>query len=80
MGMPGGKINCPRTELKKRVLNQEWQLKHQVVRAVIDEGLIMRHHLKNVQCTCQHYSVGEETQKTSAADPTCPERKGSHGR
>ncbi|XP_020037440.1 LBH domain-containing protein 1 isoform X2 [Castor canadensis] len=34
---------------------------------------------EGVQCTCQHYSVGEETQKTSAADPTCPERKGSHG-
>ncbi|XP_064220876.1 LBH domain-containing protein 1 isoform X1 [Aotus nancymaae] len=32
-----------------------------------------------VQCTCQHYSVGEEAQKTSAADPACPERQGSHG-
>ncbi|XP_047393758.1 uncharacterized protein C11orf98-like [Sciurus carolinensis] len=28
------------------VLNQEKQLKHQVVGAVIDEGLITRHHLK----------------------------------
>uniref|UniRef100_A0A2K6EKP3 LBH domain containing 1 n=1 Tax=Propithecus coquereli TaxID=379532 RepID=A0A2K6EKP3_PROCO len=52
MGAPGGKINRPRTELKKKlfkrrwVLNQERRLKHQVVGAVIDEGLITRHHLK----------------------------------
>uniref|UniRef100_A0A8C5XQ90 LBH domain containing 1 n=1 Tax=Microcebus murinus TaxID=30608 RepID=A0A8C5XQ90_MICMU len=52
MGAPGGKINRPRTELKKklfkrrRVLNRERRLKHQVVGAVIDEGLITRHHLK----------------------------------
>ncbi|CAD7673480.1 unnamed protein product [Nyctereutes procyonoides] len=36
MGPPGGKINQPRTE----------RLKHRVVGAVIDEGLITRHHLK----------------------------------
>ncbi|XP_047382165.1 uncharacterized protein C11orf98-like [Sciurus carolinensis] len=47
-----GKINWPQTELKKKlfkhwwVLNGEKQLRHQVVRAVIDEGLITRHHLK----------------------------------
>ncbi|TEA11599.1 hypothetical protein DBR06_SOUSAS6910050 [Sousa chinensis] len=41
-----------RRELKKklfkrrRVLNRERRLKHQVVGAVIDEGLITRHHLK----------------------------------
>ncbi|KAM4847724.1 uncharacterized protein C11orf98 homolog [Marmota monax] len=52
MGGPGGKINRPRTELKKklfkrrRVLNREKRLRHQVVGAVIDEGLITRHHLK----------------------------------
>ncbi|XP_069352303.1 uncharacterized protein C11orf98 homolog [Eulemur rufifrons] len=52
MGAPGGKINRPRTELKKqlfkrrRVLNRERRLKHQVVGAVVDEGLITRHHLK----------------------------------
>ncbi|XP_033062608.1 uncharacterized protein C11orf98 homolog isoform X4 [Trachypithecus francoisi] len=32
-----------------------------------------------VQCTCQHYSVREEAQKTPPADPACPEREGSHG-
>ncbi|KAB0377282.1 LBH domain-containing protein 1 isoform X1 [Muntiacus reevesi] len=32
-----------------------------------------------VQCTCQHYSVWEEAQKTPPADPTCPERESSHG-
>ncbi|KAM9660128.1 uncharacterized protein C11orf98 homolog [Trichechus inunguis] len=52
MGAPGGKINRPRTELKKklfkrrRVLNRERRLRHRVVGAVIDEGLITRHHLK----------------------------------
>ncbi|XP_036076062.1 uncharacterized protein C11orf98 homolog [Rousettus aegyptiacus] len=52
MGAPGGKINRPRTELKKklfkrrRVLNRERRLKRRVVGAVIDEGLITRHHLK----------------------------------
>ncbi|KAI4535495.1 hypothetical protein MG293_014721 [Ovis ammon polii] len=52
MGAPSGKINRPRTELKKklfkrrRVLNRERRLKHRVVGAVIDEGLITRHHLK----------------------------------
>ncbi|XP_017654704.1 uncharacterized protein C11orf98 homolog [Nannospalax galili] len=52
MGAPGGKINRPRTELKKklfkrrRVLSRDRRLKRQVVGAVIDEGLITRHHLK----------------------------------
>ncbi|XP_047630244.1 uncharacterized protein C11orf98 homolog [Phacochoerus africanus] len=52
MGAPGGKINRPRTELKKklfkrrRVLSRERRLRHRVVGAVIDEGLITRHHLK----------------------------------
>ncbi|KAM5317152.1 uncharacterized protein C11orf98 homolog [Phyllostomus hastatus] len=52
MGGPGGKINRPRTELKKklfkrrRVLTRERRLKHRVVGAVIDEGLITKHHLK----------------------------------
>nr|XP_012422617.1 PREDICTED: LBH domain-containing protein 1 isoform X2 [Odobenus rosmarus divergens] len=52
MGAPGGKINRPRTELKKklfkrrRVLSRERRLKHRVIGAVIDEGLITRHHLK----------------------------------
>uniref|UniRef100_A0A2K5D9Z1 Uncharacterized protein n=1 Tax=Aotus nancymaae TaxID=37293 RepID=A0A2K5D9Z1_AOTNA len=51
MGDPGGKINWPRMELKKkqcrRVLNRERRLRYRVVRAVIDQGLIMRHHLRN---------------------------------
>ncbi|XP_064432370.1 uncharacterized protein C11orf98 isoform X7 [Mirounga angustirostris] len=52
MGAPGGKINRPRTELKKklfkrrRVLSRERRLKRRVIGAVIDEGLITRHHLK----------------------------------
>ncbi|NP_001381530.1 LBH domain-containing protein 1 isoform e [Homo sapiens] len=32
-----------------------------------------------VQCTCQHYTVREEAQKTPPADPACPEREDSHG-
>lgn len=32
-----------------------------------------------VQCTCQHYSVWEEAQKTPPADPACPERESGHG-
>ncbi|NP_001273032.1 LBH domain-containing protein 1 [Mus musculus] len=32
-----------------------------------------------VQCSCQHHAVWEEAQETLAADPTCPERKSSHG-
>ncbi|XP_059566392.1 uncharacterized protein C11orf98 homolog [Myotis daubentonii] len=52
MGAPGGKINRPRTELKKklfkrrRVSNRERRRQHRVVGAVIDEGLTTRHHLK----------------------------------
>ncbi|XP_051018920.1 uncharacterized protein C11orf98 homolog [Acomys russatus] len=52
MAPPGGKINRPRTELKKklfkrrRVLSRDRRRKRQVVGAVIDEGLITRHHLK----------------------------------
>ncbi|CAO2584602.1 Uncharacterized protein C11orf98 homolog [Lemmus lemmus] len=52
MGPPGGKINRPRTELKKklfkrrRVLSRDRRRKRQVVGAVIDEGLTTRHHLK----------------------------------
>ncbi|XP_037373714.1 uncharacterized protein C11orf98 homolog [Talpa occidentalis] len=52
MGGPGGKINRPRTELKKklfkrrRVLGRDRRLKHRVVGAVVDEGLTTRHHLK----------------------------------
>ncbi|XP_058545304.1 LBH domain-containing protein 1 isoform X1 [Neofelis nebulosa] len=33
-----------------------------------------------VQCTCQHYSLWEEAQKTPPADPAGPERESSHGR
>ncbi|XP_074861638.1 uncharacterized protein C11orf98 homolog [Carettochelys insculpta] len=52
MGTPGGKINRPRTELKKklfkrrRVLSKEKRRKHQITGAVVDEGLITIHHLK----------------------------------
>ncbi|XP_075401715.1 uncharacterized protein C11orf98 homolog [Tenrec ecaudatus] len=52
MGAPGGKINRPRTELKKqlfkrrRVLTRERRRQHRVVGAVLDAGLTTRHHLK----------------------------------
>lgn len=52
MSPPGGKINRPRTELKKklfkrrRVLSRDRRRKRQVVGAVIDEGLTTKHHLK----------------------------------
>ncbi|XP_048337598.1 uncharacterized protein C11orf98 homolog [Sphaerodactylus townsendi] len=52
MGAPGGKVNRPRTELKKklfkrrRVLSKQKRKKHQIVGAVVDEGLITIHHLK----------------------------------
>ncbi|XP_038203323.1 LBH domain-containing protein 1 [Arvicola amphibius] len=32
-----------------------------------------------VQCTCQHHAVREEAQETPAANPSCSERKSSHG-
>ena len=32
-----------------------------------------------IQCTCQHYSVWEEAQKTPATYLTCPERESHHG-
>eukprot|EP00073_Rattus_norvegicus_P043243 XP_017445234.1 PREDICTED: uncharacterized protein LOC690349 isoform X1 [Rattus norvegicus] len=32
-----------------------------------------------IQCTSQHHALWEEAQETLAADPTCPERKSSHG-
>ncbi|XP_023670990.1 uncharacterized protein C11orf98 [Paramormyrops kingsleyae] len=49
---PGGKINRPKTELgkklfkRRRVLNKQKKLKHKIVGAVVDEGLITVHHLK----------------------------------
>uniref|UniRef100_A0A2K6B835 Uncharacterized protein n=1 Tax=Macaca nemestrina TaxID=9545 RepID=A0A2K6B835_MACNE len=52
VGAPGAKINQPRIELKKKlfkgrwVLNRERLLRHRVFGAVIDQGLITRHHLK----------------------------------
>ncbi|KAM8793740.1 uncharacterized protein C11orf98 homolog [Eudromia elegans] len=48
----GGKINRPRTELKKklfkrrRVLRREKRRKRRIVGAVVDEGLITVHHLR----------------------------------
>ncbi|XP_062454864.1 uncharacterized protein C11orf98 homolog [Rhea pennata] len=48
----GGKINRPRTELKKklfkrrRVLSREKRKKRRIVGAVVDEGLITVHHLR----------------------------------
>uniref|UniRef100_A0A2K6N7A9 LBH domain containing 1 n=1 Tax=Rhinopithecus roxellana TaxID=61622 RepID=A0A2K6N7A9_RHIRO len=41
--LPGGKINGSRTELKKKLFKRRRAL---VVGAVIDQGLITRHHLK----------------------------------
>ncbi|CAO2584601.1 LBH domain-containing protein 1 [Lemmus lemmus] len=32
-----------------------------------------------VQCTCQHHAVREEAQETTTANPSCSERKSSHG-
>uniref|UniRef100_A0A8D0GRK8 Uncharacterized protein n=2 Tax=Sphenodon punctatus TaxID=8508 RepID=A0A8D0GRK8_SPHPU len=52
MGTPGGKINRPRTELKKklfkrrRILSKGKRKKHRIVGAVVDKGLITIHHLK----------------------------------
>ncbi|XP_051803988.1 uncharacterized protein C11orf98 homolog isoform X2 [Acanthochromis polyacanthus] len=52
MSPPGGKINRPKTELgkklfkRRRVLSREKRRKHQIVGAVVDEGLITVHHLK----------------------------------
>uniref|UniRef100_A0A3Q0RNC7 Chromosome 11 open reading frame 98 n=1 Tax=Amphilophus citrinellus TaxID=61819 RepID=A0A3Q0RNC7_AMPCI len=51
MAPPGG-INRPKTELgkklfkRRRVLGREKRKKHQIVGAVVDEGLITIHHLK----------------------------------
>ncbi|XP_025975291.1 uncharacterized protein C11orf98 homolog isoform X2 [Dromaius novaehollandiae] len=48
----GGKINRPRTELKKklfkrrRVLGREKRRRRRIVGAVVDEGLITIHHLR----------------------------------
>ncbi|MBZ3887518.1 hypothetical protein SUZIE_193350 [Sciurus carolinensis] len=86
MGGPGGKINWPQTDLRKKpfkhrwMLNREKQLRHQVVGAVIHEGLITRHHIKKrASSACANITVREETQKTPAADSACSERKGSNG-
>ncbi|XP_077449536.1 uncharacterized protein C11orf98 homolog [Stigmatopora argus] len=52
MGPPGGKINRPKTELgkklfkRRRVLSRQRRKKNQIVGAVVDRGLITKHHLK----------------------------------
>ncbi|XP_053200010.1 uncharacterized protein C11orf98 homolog isoform X1 [Scomber japonicus] len=52
MSPPGGKINRPKTELgkklfkRRRVLSRDKRKKHQIVGAVVDQGLITVHHLK----------------------------------
>ncbi|KAM9335109.1 uncharacterized protein C11orf98 homolog [Symphorus nematophorus] len=52
MSPPGGKINRPKTELgkklfkRRRVLSKEKRKKHQIVGAIVDQGLITVHHLK----------------------------------
>ncbi|XP_061814916.1 uncharacterized protein C11orf98 homolog [Nerophis lumbriciformis] len=52
MSPPGGKINRPKTELgkklfkRRRVLGREKKKKHQIVGAVVDEGLTTIHHLR----------------------------------
>ncbi|XP_066525842.1 uncharacterized protein C11orf98 homolog [Hoplias malabaricus] len=49
---PGGKINKPRTELgkrlfkRRRVAMKQKRNKHRIVGAVVDKGLITKHHLK----------------------------------
>ncbi|XP_077565830.1 uncharacterized protein C11orf98 homolog [Stigmatopora nigra] len=51
MGAPGGKINRPKTDLgknlfkRRRVLSRQRRKKNQIVGAVVDQGLITRHHL-----------------------------------
>ena len=61
-GGSGGNINWPQMELKKKlfkhrqVLNGEKQLRHQVVRAVIDEVLITWHHLKK-SASSEHANI-----------------------
>uniref|UniRef100_A0A2K6BSZ2 Uncharacterized protein n=1 Tax=Macaca nemestrina TaxID=9545 RepID=A0A2K6BSZ2_MACNE len=75
MGAPGGKINRPRTELKKklfkrrRVLNRERRLRHRVVGAVIDQGLITRHHLKKRASSARAHTLllsGKKRRKSSS--------------
>ncbi|KAM6962129.1 uncharacterized protein C11orf98 homolog [Tautogolabrus adspersus] len=52
MSPPGGKINRPKTELKRnlfkrrRVLSREKRKRHLIVGAVVDAGLITVNHLK----------------------------------
>ncbi|KAM6160242.1 uncharacterized protein C11orf98 homolog [Erethizon dorsatum] len=52
MAAPGGKINRPRTELKRklfkrrRVLGRARRVRRRVVGAVVDMGLTTRHHLR----------------------------------
>ncbi|KAM5247432.1 uncharacterized protein C11orf98 homolog [Ctenodactylus gundi] len=52
MGAPGGRINRPRTELRRklfkrrRVWGRERRRGRRVVGAVIDAGLTTRHHLR----------------------------------
>ncbi|XP_072528784.1 uncharacterized protein C11orf98-like [Salminus brasiliensis] len=49
---PGGKINKPKTELgkklfkRRRLLTKQKRRNHCIVGAVVDEGLITKHHLK----------------------------------
>ncbi|XP_075044689.1 uncharacterized protein C11orf98 homolog [Mixophyes fleayi] len=49
---PGGKINRPKTDLKKnlfkrrRVISREKRKKHKIIGAVVDKELITIHHLK----------------------------------
>ncbi|XP_015208442.1 uncharacterized protein C11orf98 [Lepisosteus oculatus] len=56
---PGGKINRPKTELKKklfkrrRVLTKEKRKKHKIVGAIVDQGLITIHHLKKRSSNCR---------------------------
>lgn len=71
-------------ELKKLfkralVLNLEWRLRHRVVGAVIDEGLITQNHLKKQGSSARaNITVWEEAQKTLPAEPACPERESSY--
>ncbi|KAI4903876.1 hypothetical protein NFI96_022128, partial [Prochilodus magdalenae] len=49
---PGGKINKPKTDLgkklfkRRRLLTKQKRKKNRIVGAVVDEGLITKHHLK----------------------------------
>uniref|UniRef100_A0A3P8UU82 Chromosome 11 open reading frame 98 n=1 Tax=Cynoglossus semilaevis TaxID=244447 RepID=A0A3P8UU82_CYNSE len=85
MSPPGGKINRPKTELgkklfkRRRVLSREKRKRHQIVGAVVDQGLITVHHLKKrnhgaLLKTCLH-SSGPVPGRTSLLEAAPTKKK-----